>query len=55
MSVVVISHDLGFISDYVDRVACLNRKMIVHDTETLTAESIERLYGENVQMIHHHH
>ncbi|AZV31330.1 MULTISPECIES: metal ABC transporter ATP-binding protein [Cobetia] len=55
MSVVVISHDLGFISDYVDRVACLNRKMIVHDTETLTAESIERLYGEHVQMIHHHH
>ncbi|WP_158773802.1 metal ABC transporter ATP-binding protein [Cobetia sp. L2A1] len=55
MSVVVISHDLGFISDYVDRVACLNRQMVVHDTEALTADSIEKLYGEHVHMIHHHH
>lgn len=55
MSVVVISHDLGFISDYVDRVACLNRQMLVHDTEALTADSIEKLYGEHVHMIHHHH
>lgn len=55
MSVVVISHDLGFISDYVDRVACLNRQMVIHDTEALTADSIEKLYGDHVHMIHHHH
>ncbi|MCM5703448.1 metal ABC transporter ATP-binding protein [Larsenimonas salina] len=55
MTVMVISHDLGFISDYVDRVACLNKQLIMHPTEAVTADTINQLYGEQVQMVHHHH
>ncbi len=55
MTLVLISHDLGFISDYVDQVACLNRTLLSHSTESVTADTISQLYGEQVQMIHHHH
>ncbi|MCM2130697.1 metal ABC transporter ATP-binding protein [Larsenimonas rhizosphaerae] len=55
MTVMVISHDLGFISDYVDRVACLNQSLVMHPTAAVTADTINQLYGEQVQMVHHHH
>lgn len=55
MTIIVVSHDIGFISEYVDRVACLNRTLICHKTSELTGENIEELYGSHVHMIEHHH
>lgn len=55
MTVIVVSHDIGFISEYVNRVACLNGTLICHATEEVTGKSIEELYGTPVRMIHHHH
>ena len=45
MTIVVVSHDIGFISEYVDRVACINRTLVCHDTAQLTGEAIATLYG----------
>lgn len=55
MTVIVVSHDVGFISEYVNRVACLNRTLICHATAEITGKSIEELYGTPIRMIHHHH
>lgn len=55
MTVIVVSHDIGFISEYVTRVACLNRTLLCHTTADITGKSIEELYGTPVRMIHHHH
>lgn len=55
ITIVVVSHDIGFISEYVDRVACLNRTLVCHSTAELTGEVIERLYGSHVSMIRHTH
>lgn len=55
MTVMVVSHDIGFISEYVTRVACLNRTLLCHATAEVTGKSIEELYGSPVRMIHHHH
>ena len=55
ITIVVVSHDIGFISGYVDRVACLNRTLVCHSTAELTGEVIERLYGSHVSMIRHVH
>ena len=55
MTVMVVSHDIGFISEYVTRVACLNRTLLCHTTAEITGKSIEELYGTPVRMIHHHH
>jgi len=55
MTVVVVSHDLGFISEYVTRVACLNRTLVCHRTSEITGEMIEQLYSTPVRMIQHRH
>ncbi|MDY0012235.1 MAG: ATP-binding cassette domain-containing protein [Rhodocyclaceae bacterium] len=53
MTIVVVSHDIGFISQYVTRVACLNRTLLCHTTAPLGGDVIERLYGAPVRMIRH--
>ena len=55
MTIVVVSHDIAFISGYVDRVACLNRTLVCHRTEDISGKTIEDLYGSSVKMIDHHH
>ncbi len=52
-TIVVVSHDIGFISRYVTRVACLNRTLICHTTDEITGEVITELYGRPVHMVHH--
>lgn len=55
MTIIVVSHDIGFISAYVDRVACLNQTMLCHTTSEISGKTIEELYGAPVKMIHHAH
>lgn len=54
-TVIVVSHDIGFISEYVTRVACLNNTLVCHETSAISAEALEELYGAHVHMIDHHH
>lgn len=53
MTIVVVSHDIGFISRYVTRVACLNRTLLCHQPVPIGSEVIEKLYGMPVQRIPH--
>jgi zinc transport system ATP-binding protein len=55
MTIIVVSHDIAFISGYVHRVACLNRTLVCHRTEDISGKTIEALYGAPVKMINHHH
>jgi zinc transport system ATP-binding protein len=55
MTILVVSHDVAFISGYVHRVACLNRTLVCHETETIDGHTIQELYGEDVRMVAHHH
>lgn len=55
LSIIVVSHDVAFISDYVHRVACLNRTLVCHPTEDIGGMLVQDLYGENVRMVAHHH
>lgn len=55
MTILVVSHDVAFISGYVHRVACLNRTLVCHDTAAIDGHTIQELYGEDVRMVAHHH
>ena len=55
ITVVVVSHDLGFVSQYVQRVVCVNHKVAVHPTTAITGELISDLYGGIVRMVQHDH
>lgn len=55
VTIIVVSHDIGFISSYVSRVACLNRTLEIHPTADIDSDVLNRLYGAGVSMIDHHH
>ncbi len=55
MTIIVVSHDVGFISRYVDRVACLNRTLVCHQTSCIDGQMIDELYGSHVHMVEHLH
>jgi zinc transport system ATP-binding protein len=52
-TIVLVSHDLGFISTYVNRVACVNRRMVCNPTEKITGDVIEACYSGPVHMLKH--
>ena len=55
LTILVVSHDIAFISSYVDRVACLNRTLICHRTDAVGGDLIRQLYGEDVRSVAHRH
>lgn len=55
MTVIVVSHDIAFISAYVKRVACLSGTLVCHATDAISGDDIRDLYGEDVRHVHHGH
>jgi zinc transport system ATP-binding protein len=55
MAILVISHDVGFVSGYVGRVACINRTLVCHRTDAIDGQIIQELYGTKVRMVAHQH
>jgi zinc transport system ATP-binding protein len=53
MTIVLVSHDIGAISQRVKSIACLNRKLYHHGSKDLTPEVIEAVYGCPVDLIAH--
>jgi len=53
ITIVLVTHDLGFVSQYVKNVACVNRRVVVHNTSEITGETINEIYGTDVQMVRH--
>ncbi|MCW8931011.1 MAG: metal ABC transporter ATP-binding protein [Gammaproteobacteria bacterium] len=55
MTILIISHDIGFVSDYINKVFCLNKTLVCHDSTPVTSDTIHTLYGGHVSEVHHHH
>ncbi|CAO0824847.1 putative metal transport system ATP-binding protein CPn_0542/CP_0210/CPj0542/CpB0563 [Desulfarculales bacterium] len=55
IAVVVVSHDLGFVSPYVQNVICVNRRVVSHPTSQVTGQVIADIYGGEVNMVRHDH
>jgi zinc transport system ATP-binding protein len=53
MTIVMVSHDISAISVYVDKIACLNRKLFYHDSKEIKAEELVQIYGCPVELIAH--
>ncbi len=53
MTVLLVSHDLGFVSHLVETVVCVNRTVAVHPTSELDGDAIRDVYGGEVRMIRH--
>lgn len=55
LTLLIVSHDVGFVSQFVRTVVCVNREVRVHSTGAVTAEVIGELYGRNVRLVRHDH
>jgi len=55
ITIVLITHDLGFVSSYVNQVICVNRSVVKHPTSRITGEIIAEMYGTDVRMVRHDH
>ena len=53
MTILLVSHDFGFVSSVVHSVICVNRKVVVHPTSGITGAVIRDMYGEEVRIVDH--
>ena len=53
LTIVVVSHDIGFVSRYVEKVVCVNRKVRMHPVGEIDEGIIHQMYGEHVQVVRH--
>ncbi|MCA9286705.1 MAG: metal ABC transporter ATP-binding protein [Phycisphaerales bacterium] len=54
LAVVVVSHDIAFVSTQVRTVACLNRTLSIHKPQDVTGETLAAMYGGDVRLVDHH-
>jgi zinc transport system ATP-binding protein len=55
MTILLVSHDVSFVSGLVDEVVCVNRDVAVHPVEAVSDHFIHELYGEKMQSVDHDH
>lgn len=55
ITVILVTHDLGFVSRYVDHVVCVNKRVAIHPTSEITGEIIQEMYGRDLRMVRHDH
>jgi zinc transport system ATP-binding protein len=53
LTIVMVSHDLGFVSRVVKSVICVKRKVLMHSTSEITGEIINEIYGSPMKMVRH--
>lgn len=54
ITIILVSHDLGFVSSYINRVFCVNKKIACHKTDDISMnEIINEIYEGNINAIHH--
>ena len=55
MTILMVTHEVGFASSFFKRIACVNRQVVIHPTSELTGQLIQEMYGGDLKMIRHDH
>jgi len=59
ITLLLVTHDIGTISDKVSHVACLNKRLYFHgeteEFEQLRTDDMSKVYGHEVHLLAHHH
>ena len=55
MTVVTVSHDLGFVHRETDLIICVNKQVVIHKPADFTAETANEIYHHNMSLIKHDH
>jgi zinc transport system ATP-binding protein len=56
LTLIIVSHDVGFVSKHVARVVCVNRKVVLHPTTEISGDTMAMLYGnKDIRFVDHEH
>ncbi len=57
VTIIIISHDVGFITKYTTKVACLNQELVFHGThaEFCSSDTVGSILGHDKHLICHDH
>ena len=57
ISVVMISHDIGVMTEKANKVLCMEIKLIMHTnpSNTKITEILSEIYGDKMHLLLHHH
>ncbi|MBN2322673.1 MAG: ABC transporter ATP-binding protein [Spirochaetes bacterium] len=53
MTVLLVTHDLGFVSASSGNCICVNRRVFLHPTAELDGEALRKLYGHDIRVVRH--
>jgi zinc transport system ATP-binding protein len=53
VTIILVSHDIGVVSSYVKTIACLNGRLIYHESKVITPDMLEAAYQCPVDLIAH--
>ena len=53
IAIIVVSHDIGMISPYINKVACLNNTLYYHDSSEINEALIESGYKCDIELLGH--
>ena len=54
-TILMVSHDIGFVSGRVKSVLCVRKTLQIHPVSELTGEALQDIYGVDVNIIRHDH
>jgi zinc transport system ATP-binding protein len=55
LTIILVTHDLGFVAGFVRTVICVHRHVDIHPTTELDGRAISEIYGGDVRMVQHDH
>jgi zinc transport system ATP-binding protein len=55
LTILMASHDVGFVTKFVKQCLCVNRNVILHPTAKLDGGIIAELYGSEMAVVRHDH
>jgi len=53
LTVVMVSHDVGFVPVIFEKVLCVDRTVHLHSSSDLTAQNVANVFGREVRFVHH--
>ncbi len=54
ITIIMVSHDIGFVSNYVNKTACINKKLFFEENGIASASQIMEKYNGATRIINHH-
>jgi zinc transport system ATP-binding protein len=55
LTILMASHDVGFVTRFVKQCLCVNRNVILHPTSNIDGKIIQELYGSDMALVQHPH